>query len=238
MIEKLMTASLVTEVDSVSMRIIGAYKTTGLNTDQHLANMFTTLEPLSLALTSSINRIKSESILEEKDADRDMQVRSLFYLVMGFIHHPDPAVKAAAQVVEKVLNHYGLSITGESYSTESSLISSMLNDLTKQKLLDAIALLSGCAETIAALQTAQNEFEAARITWEQEKAAESTQQTATTIKKEILSLINDKLVIYLRAMEVVDEATYGDFARTIAEIIAENNEVVKKRHNKEVPAGL
>jgi hypothetical protein len=43
--------------------------------------------------------------------------------------------------------------------------------------------------------------------------------------------------VYLRAMEVVDVETYGAFARTIATIIAENNEVVKKRRKKEEPVG-
>ena len=47
-------------------------------------------------------------------------------------------------------------------------------------------------------------------------------------------IINDKLVVYLRAMIQVDESTYGDFTRTIAEIIDDNNEVVKKRRKKPV----
>lgn len=197
--------------------------------------MFSALEPLSLVLTSAINRIKADSILEDSDENRDGEVRALFYLTMGLMHHPDPAIKAAAEEVYKVIDHYGLNITGENYSTESSLIASMLDDLSKQKLQDAIALLSGCAEVIAALQVAQNEFETARITWEQEKAEESTQQNATTIKKEVVMLINEKIVIYMRAMEIVDEPNYGAFARTIATIIADNNEVVKKRRKKEEP---
>ncbi len=45
----------------------------------------------------------------------------------------------------------------------------------------------------------------------------------------MLALINDKIVVSLRAMEVVDEPAYGAFARTIAD----NNEVVKKRRGKE-----
>ncbi|MCG6185901.1 hypothetical protein [Maribellus maritimus] len=48
-------------------------------------------------------------------------------------------------------------------------------------------------------------------------------------------MLNGKIVVYLRAMEIVDEATYGALARTIAEIIADNNETVKKRGKKEEP---
>ncbi len=47
-----------------------------------------------------------------------------------------------------------------------------------------------------------------------------------------MPIINNKLVTYLRAMIMVDEPTYGDFARTIAQMIEDNNEVVKKRRKK------
>ena len=85
---------------------------------------------------------------------------------------------------------------------------------------------------ITALQSAQAEFEAARIACEAEKAKESTEQNATTVKKAVVRIINERIVVYLRAMEIVDETAYGAFARTIAQIIADNNEVVKKRRKK------
>ncbi|WP_319502023.1 hypothetical protein [uncultured Draconibacterium sp.] len=49
---------------------------------------------------------------------------------------------------------------------------------------------------------------------------------------EVTNLINDKIVLYLRAIEVVNVETQGTFAGTIAIIIAENNEAVKKRRRK------
>ena len=233
MIEKLIKQSRVTEVDAASMRMIGAYEKTTLNSDPHLVAMFTPLKSLSGELTVAINRSKAESTLESADEGRDNYVRSFGYLVVGLMHHPDPAVKTAAETVNKVFEKYGLQITGENYSTESSLIASLLDDLSKPKLQEAIALLPGCAETLAALQTSQEEFETLRIEWEEEKAQESTQSNATKIKAEVVALINEKIVVYLRAMEIVDEPAYGSFARTIAEIISENNETVKKRRKTE-----
>ncbi len=47
-----------------------------------------------------------------------------------------------------------------------------------------------------------------------------------SIPNEVTNLINDKIVVYLGAMEVVDVETYGTIAGTIASIIAENNEAV------------
>jgi hypothetical protein len=233
MLEKLMTNSRVTEIDAVSMRMIGAYKNTTLSSDLHLVSMFSALAPKTVLLTAAIKRIKVDSMLESKDETRGDEVRSLNYLILGLLHHPDVEIKTAAQEVEKVFDNYGVAITGESYAVESSLIVSLLGDLAKPKLQAAIAKLSGCAEIIASLQAAQEDFEATRIAYETEKAEEGTHANATTIKKEVLDIINDQIVIYLRAMEQVDEPNYGAFTRTIAEIIADNNEVVKKRSKKQ-----
>jgi hypothetical protein len=197
--------------------------------------MFSALEPLSVSLSGSINRITAESNLEEKDEERDEPLCSLFYLVAGFLHHPDATIRAAAEKVNAVIERYGMGITKESYAVESSLVSSMLKDLAQPKLQDAIALLSGCAEIIAALQLAQTAFETARIAYEEEKADDSTQQSASEIKVEVLELVNKKIVVYLRAMEVVDVETFGAFARTVAEIIADNNQAVRKRLSKPEP---
>ncbi|HSH19166.1 MAG TPA: DUF6261 family protein [Draconibacterium sp.] len=232
MIDKLMSNSRTTEVDAVSMRIIGAYKKTTLNTDTYLSGVMLSVEEKSLLLTQAINRMKAESDLEEKDEIRDNAFRSLYFLVNGLTHHPDPAISEAAAKVDAVLEHYGLSVIQQNYSTESSLISSMLDDLGKPNLQDSIAALSGCAELIAALKTAEDNFENARILYEEEKAGEGTLSNATAIKKEVVLKINDQLVVYLRAMEQVNDTTYGAFARTVAQIIADNNEVVKKRRKK------
>jgi hypothetical protein len=232
MIEKLILTSRVTEIDAVSIRLIGAYKTTTLNTDPHLVLMFTALEDKSQLLTKSINQSNTESTLEDEDAIRDDKIRAMAYLLMGLVHHPSKKIKAAAQLVLTVFNKYGLTITGESYAIESSLINSLLNDLAAADLQEAIAAVPGCAEIIAELHTAQNNFEQTRIAYETDKAQESARASATALKKEVAAIINHKIVIYMRAMEVVVPDSHGVFAATIAQIIADNNEQVKKRRNK------
>jgi hypothetical protein len=236
MIEKLISKSRTTEVDDASLRMIGAYKSTSLGSDAHLVSVFNALETETSRLSSAINRAKEESQLEEKDEIRDDKTRALNYLLLGLLHHPSKKISEAAQAVEKVFGRYGLSILGKSYATESSLINSLLSDLASPTLKPSIDALSGCAELIADLQAAQTDFEATRIAYETEKAKEGTLENATLIKNEVLAIINEKLVVYLRAMIQVNEAVYGDFSRTIAQIIADNNETVKKRTKKPQPA--
>lgn len=236
MIEKINYQSRVTEVAATSTRLVEAYKSSGLTTDAYLPNMFNTLEDLTNNLTAAIRRTKAESELEAKDEARDQPVRGLFFLIKANTAHPDAEIRAAALKLEKVIDKYGLKIINENFATESALVNSLLGDFAAPELQAAIVLLPGCTEILAALQTAQTAFDTARVAYEAERAREGTQANASELKKEVLALINNKVVQYLRAMEAVNDAIYGEFARTLATIIADNNIVVKKRRKgEEVP---
>lgn len=236
MLEKLSFSSRTTEVGAALTRMINAYNNTSLNSDPHLAELFTGLTSDSTRLTQSINRAKAISQLDEKDELRDDKIRSLYYLLQGFSHHPDQTIKDAAVQLLAVFDRYGLSVIRESYATESALVNSLLTDLADVALEPSITALSGCAELIAELKAAQEDFENIRTAYETEKGSESTLESATVIKKEVVRTINNQLVVYLRAMQMVNDATYGDFTRTIGEIIDDNNETVKRRLNKTEPA--
>lgn len=234
MLEKLMTNSRTTEVDAASTNMIAVFKENDWSADTHLSSIFASLETETTRLNAAIRRSKAESELDEKDEIRDEKVRAFHYLVVGFMHHPDPAIKTAAETIETVFDKYGLSLTGESYASESSLINSLISDLVNPDLQASIVLLPGCAQIIENIKTAQEDFAQTHIAYEAEKAKEGTLENASTIKKETVSIINDRLVVYLRAMEQVDETTYGEFVRTLAQLIADNNEQVKKRRKKPV----
>jgi hypothetical protein len=231
MIQKLIPSSRVTEVNDAATRSSGAFGESGV-TDPYLTTTFAALDAANLTLSLAIKRSKAESDLEEKDEVRDDKVRALYYLINGFLYHPTREIKDAAQLLMDLFDNYGLVIVGESYATESSLVGSLLLDLAKPKYAAAIAALSGCADLIAQLQTAEDDFEQARIAYETEKAKEGMVENATLVKKEVLTLLNDKIVIYLRAMEQANPAIYGVFVATVAQIIADNNEQVKKRQQK------
>lgn len=231
MIDKLIPTSRVTEVNDVATRSTGAFGESGI-TDPVLANNFSNLDETNIELTKAIRRSKAESDLEEKDENRDNRLRSLYYLINGFSHHPGAEIRMSAQSLLNVFEHYGLKITSDSYATESSLISSMMLEYQKPEYEEAIAALSGCGDLLEALAIAESEFEHARIAYETEKAKEGLLQNASELKKQVLHILNNKIVIYLRAMEEVNPEVYAVFAATVAQIIADNNEQVKRRQKK------
>jgi hypothetical protein len=234
MIDKLIAKSRVTEVNDVATRTSGAFKESGI-ADPYLITTFSSLDAANLKLSMVIKRTKAESDLEEKDEVRDNDIRAFYHLTNGFLYHPVKKMKEAAQLLMEVFNKYGLKIIGESYATESSLVGSMLLDYAKPEYAGAIDTLSGCADLISALQTAQSDFEQARIAYETEQAKEGMVDNATLVKNEVVTILNDKIVLYLRAMEQAIPETFGVFAGIIAQIIADNNEQVKKRQQKPEP---
>jgi hypothetical protein len=200
--------------------------------ETNLTNIFGDLQPENTKLEEAINREKAISDLDEKDENRDQKVQALYYLIMGYLHNPETTVKSAAEAVDKVFSRYGVEIIQDSYSTESGLISSMITDLSAEELQPSIEALPGLSRAISELQTAQTGFENARLAYEKEAAKDANEETATNVKKEVVKIINERLVVYLRAMVSIDETKYGELTITIGKIIADNNEEVKKRRKK------
>ena len=228
-INKLAGKIRTTENNSVTSRIIAEYTKVDLSTDTFLTSIFNLLQPLNTKLTESINRIKTESNLEEKDELRDNKVRAVNYLTMGFVHHPDATISNAAKIINTIFEHYGMNIVNESYATESSLIESLLVEFAREDLQASIALLPGLSVVIDELRAAQTAFEGAQLTFQNEKANYGIKESASEIKKELLTVINEKLVVYLRAMVMVDQAKYGTFVGIVSQIIDDMNVIIKKR---------
>lgn len=232
MIPKLSHQTRITEVHSTSVKLGLSYKKQTLESDTYLAGLFSYLTDKSDALGTAINRSKAQSNLDDKDVVRDERVQALKYLLLGAIYNPKAETSASATKLYAIFEKYGLKMTKESYLIESSLIESMLEDYAALELQTDIAAVLGCAELIASLQTAQNNFRTADTIWDEEKTKEGITESASHIKKEVLTIVNDTIVVYLRAMSQVNKELYAEFARAVADVISEVNQAVKRRNKQ------
>jgi len=73
----------------------------------------------------------------------------LFYLVSGLCHHPSKKIKEAAQKVEALFMKFGFSMFNKSYATGSLLLTSLLPELAKPEMQEAIAAIPGAADMVA-----------------------------------------------------------------------------------------
>ena len=225
--KKIRTTVRITELDTISDIIIRLYKDdSGIAGDDYLKSTMAEIESLSERITIAIKADKIASTLDEADVKRDEIIRSLGTLLNGYAVIPIAEKKAAAEKLLAVFDKYK-GITAESYANESSFIESMLKDYAASELADSIKALDGVGSYISDLRTAQDEFNKANDEFTASNVNKN--ESASALKKPLLSAINDKLVAYLTAMNLVNAAVYGDFvSKAEAEIEKMNNSVAKR----------
>lgn len=225
--KKIRTTVRVTELDTISDIIIRLYKAdSGIAGDDYLKSTMAEIESLSERITIAIKADKIASTLDEADVKRDEIIRSLGTLLNGYAVIPIAEKKAAAEKLLAVFNKYK-GITAESYANESSFIESMLKDYAASELADSIKALDGVGSYISDLRAAQDEFNKANDEFTASNVNKN--ESASALKKPLLSAINDKLVAYLTAMNLVNAAVYGDFVSKAESEIEKINASVAKR---------
>ena len=226
---KLNAKARITEVDGLSdsvIRIFGAdSKAQG---DAFLKSQIAQLTVLSDAITAAILQDKAVSNLDEADSKRDEAIKNLGALLSGYAVFPLEEKKAAALGLKAVYDKYAKSgILSASYISESSMIESLLGDFSSAEAKANIEKLDGIGDMIAAIRTAQDDFTAANDAFV--KAEGSKGASASSYKKPILSVINDKIVPYLNTMAVVGNTAVAEFAKGVESEITRVNETVAKR---------
>lgn len=230
--KKLLVNARITEVAAVSNRLILEFNKGDWSNDQYLTSVNSEMKNLTEMLTLTINSVKAESNLKEKDLARDSKIKGIYFLVNGYLQFDDNTLKEAAKKIDMVFEHYGVNLIRKSYATQSSLTESLLGDFVDENVQNSISVLPGLNKLISELRTAQTDFEESKLNYENEKAEKKNSKKATELKKELLELINNKLVVYLRAMVQVNEDKYGAFAGFVSQVIGDVNASVKKRSKK------
>lgn len=221
----------VTELDALSDALEREYAAASASGDAAVAKdsvlktQFAQLADLSARNTTAIKQSPVVSTLDEADGKRDAVTRDLFTLAGGYTASPFAEVKAAAQVVCAVLDKYGRSMTGKGYAEQTALTESLLEDLAASSVSEGVKALSGVAELVAQLREAQDGFAAAHDGYVKAKAGKG--ESATSLKKPIVSLINDNIVPYLNIVAAMDG--YADFADAVAANIKKMNDTVARR---------
>ena len=221
----------VTELDALSDAMEREYKlacgdgSTAVGRDAVLKAQFAQLADLSARNTTAIKQDAVVSTLDEADGKRDAVTRDLFTLAGGYTASPFAEVRAAAQDVCAVLDKYGRGMTAKNYADQTALTESLLEDLGAEKVTAQIKALSGVAELVAQLREAQDGFAAAHDGYIKAKAGKG--ESASSLKKPIVALINDNIVPYLNIVAAMDG--YADFVAAVAGNIKSTNDTVARR---------
>lgn len=229
---KLRTAIRNAEVDGLSDTLIRLFKADlKAHGDAFLKATMEQMETLSAQITTAILQNKTLSTLEAADSVRDEAVRTLGTLLAAYAVFPIAGKKELAAPLKAIYDKYAKAgITSANYTSESSLIESLLGDLAEENLADNIKGLEGIGEAIASIRSAQNEFTKAND--EYVKANTNKGASASSFNKPIVSLINEKLVPYLDAMVIAGNENCLEFAKGVDAEINRANDTIAKRTKK------
>ena len=227
---KVKTAIRVAELDTLSDVLVRLYKDScaaenAVSKDANLSLIMAEAEKLSADITTAIKSDRVSSTLDEADIARDEIIRNLGDALTGYAAIPVAAKKSAAQNLLAVFGKYGRQITQKNFAEESSLIESLLEDFGAESLKADVAALDGVGELVSELRMAQDSFNKANDDFT--NASMNRGESATSVKKSLISVLNDKLVPYLSA--VAPLADYKDFATKCEAEIAKANATVSKR---------
>ena len=220
-----------TELDALSDAMEREYRLacgdgqTAVGKDAVLKAQFAQLADLSARNTTASKQDAVVSTLDEADSARDVATRDLFTLAGGYTASPFAEVRAAAVGVCAVLDKYGRGMTGKNYADQTALTESLLEDLGAEKVVTQIKSLAGVAELVAQLCGAQDGFAAAHDGYVRAKAGKG--ESASSLKKPIVALINDNIVPYLNIVAAMDG--YADFVAAVAGNVKSTNDTVARR---------
>lgn len=184
-------------------------------------------------LVTAIQPGKLASELEILDGLRDDTYRAFVYLIRGYAHHLDAAIKSAAEEVLKVLNKYGLELTRLNYAAETIEIESLIKDMKLPAMATHLEAMPGAQDLLGKLESELAQFVVAQKAYLDAVGEGKLAGSATEIKKELVNVINNKLVMYLNGMMQVNPEPYTALYTKLDIVIDEANELVRLRRKNE-----
>lgn len=226
---KLNAKTRVSEVDGFSDTLVRLYKAdSAAQTDAFLKTEMAELESLSDKITAAILQDKAVSNLDEADSARDEAIRNLGALISGYAVFPLEEKKNAALSLKSIYDKYQKSgILGATYTAESSMIESMLGDFGTAEAVAAIEKLDGVSDLVSKVRSAQDVFTAANDAFTKSKSAKG--ESASSLKKPLLSSINDKIIPYLNTMAMVGNTALSGFSKNVEAEVNRLNSTVGAR---------
>lgn len=184
-------------------------------------------------ITTQANRKLAFSQRMKTDSVRDLRVSVIFHLVEGQTGSGDDKIAAAAIRLTDVTGRYK-GVAEKPLADESIDINSMLEELKADKCAADVALIPGLGDAITYLTSAEADFITA--THDYGHFTSEKGRPLNVIRRELLDLLNDKLLPYINMMGDLDSDNYGLLARRVNDqLLKVNANVLARRTKKPVP---
>lgn len=222
-------ASYVTETYTVVSLLFLEAKKKDYSSDPYLQELLITGETVCDCLLKSIDYQKVESELKFKSDNRKEKFSRLIHSVEGYTYNPDEQVAIAAKEIEKVLNNFGLKIVRQNYAKQTAQFQTLLSNLAEESLKESIGKLDGVEKLIVELTESQDEFVSYWLEYKNKQKEEDKQKCASVLKKELLTIMNKKLLPYVNQISLSQPLLYGNLCESWTKIVSDHNSLIRAR---------
>lgn len=180
-------------------------------------------------LIKKINEGWLSNNLKEKDELRDTDVRAIFYEVEAKCNRRDSENRTKALRIMEILDRYGIGITADTFTNESTKIRAMISDLKAPELADDVSSIPDLGQLIVNMEESQNEFDIANTKFIEDKTERDSTKPASILAKEMREIFNSELCGYLTAMAKVMPEKYEAYTKLLSTLIDDTNAKVRDR---------
>jgi len=222
-----------TDVSYATGNILLAIKNAAITTDPYLLVVVDKLTGKNNLLTIVINENKQVSVLSEKDNNRDNCTRVVFLITKALLYSTDDAERKDAEVINAILQRYGLDIINKTYSEQTVVLNALLSDLEQQDIAAITVKYPLLQKHIDRLKASQTDWMNSVQTHVLQQNEQKNTPSASKLHPEIREIVNNELMVYIDAMKKANPDTYGELATQIENIIIETNQRIRNRNSAE-----
>ena len=233
--KKVSTSAKISEVDSVSDKSILLYNDDPqLQDDANLKSIIDEVSEVSDQITESVKRDRVVSDMEEVDMQVEQDARTLKTIVKGYAAMPDEKFATAAKAVLTVIEKFNFNLFKLSMDQQAPTVDALIMDLSAQDMKENMTLLPTVPEVFAKFVQSQTNFKNKNKEYLQAYADDKDMLSASDLRKQLLQLINGKLVVYLTSAVMMNPEKYRSYVTELEKAIEDVNTQVRIRADRKM----
>ncbi len=229
-VNTLLTTARMKEVGETVQNILKAYDNCALCKDANLQRIIDLLAQKNNQLIAAFEKCKAHSALEKCDEERNKAFKNLYYYLKACTLSPMGIDRTIAESIFPLFEKHGICIDKLAYEEQNSQTKHLCKELECQDLMARTKRNAQLDDMLESLKKAQANFLKVHNNYSSQIKLSAKEQSAKELKNSVLEIINEQLVMYMRAMEKTFPETHAAFATKLANEIDKTNQNIKNRN--------
>lgn len=197
--------------------------------DKSAAAFYGELKTATDEAMSATNKDKDTESLESADRERDEAWKTVGKVLEGYAYSVLDELSTHGKPLFKEFDKYGYGVGRLNILTETTKINSFKADVSTAEMTAHAEALAGAKEALDALFAANEKLEAINKRNTEAAATAKGKKNATDLKKEIVAVLNSKILPFLLLMSQTQGGSYEELRALSVSEVEKVNALVQSR---------